>query len=53
MPANYVQMVSSMPGAARVIAEKPVAPRLSETVLIVEDNLIIAMSAEVIHSGRA
>jgi light-regulated signal transduction histidine kinase (bacteriophytochrome)/CheY-like chemotaxis protein len=48
VPANYVQIVSSMPGAARVVAEKPVAPRLSETVLIVEDNLIIAMSAEVI-----
>jgi light-regulated signal transduction histidine kinase (bacteriophytochrome)/CheY-like chemotaxis protein len=48
VPANYVQIVSSMPGAARVVSDKPVAARLSGTVLIVEDNLIIAMSAEVI-----
>jgi light-regulated signal transduction histidine kinase (bacteriophytochrome)/ActR/RegA family two-component response regulator len=48
VPANYVQIVSSMPGAARVSPERQVAPRLSDTVLIVEDNLIIAMSAEVI-----
>jgi light-regulated signal transduction histidine kinase (bacteriophytochrome)/CheY-like chemotaxis protein len=48
IPANYVEMmasaVGSMPGAA---AEKPEPPRLSGTALIVEDNLIIAMSAEV------
>jgi light-regulated signal transduction histidine kinase (bacteriophytochrome) len=48
VPANYVQIVSSAPGATHVVSEKPVAPRLSGTVLIVEDNLIIAMSAEVI-----
>src|ERR1700744_5674387 len=47
VPANYVQMVSAAPSAQRV-AEKPAASRLSGTALIVEDNLIIAMSAEVI-----
>jgi two-component sensor histidine kinase/CheY-like chemotaxis protein len=49
IPANYVQMVSTTPGAAaRSVTEKPAPPRLSGTALIVEDNLIIAMSAEVI-----
>jgi light-regulated signal transduction histidine kinase (bacteriophytochrome)/CheY-like chemotaxis protein len=48
IPANYVEMMASaagtMPGAE---VEKPEPPRLSGTALIVEDNLIIAMSAEV------
>jgi DNA-binding LytR/AlgR family response regulator len=39
----------SMSGIAmRMEMEEPAAPRLSGTALIVEDNLIIAMSAEVI-----
>src|SRR5262249_26627095 len=49
IPANYVQAITSGSGVtARAEAEKPAAPRLSGTALIVEDNLIIAMSAEVI-----
>jgi light-regulated signal transduction histidine kinase (bacteriophytochrome)/CheY-like chemotaxis protein len=48
IPANYVEVMASAAGhAAQAAAEKPEAPRLSGTVLIVEDNLIIAMSAEV------
>src|SRR6202012_2331139 len=49
IPANFVQMTASLasvPGRVEV-AEKQ-SPRLSDTALIVEDNLIIAMSAEVI-----
>jgi light-regulated signal transduction histidine kinase (bacteriophytochrome)/CheY-like chemotaxis protein len=49
VPSNYVQMMSSTPGVAQVAAQqKPEASGLSGTALIVEDNLIIAMSAEVI-----
>jgi CheY-like chemotaxis protein len=49
IPANYVQIMASAAGAlARGEPDKPAAPRLSGTALIVEDNLIIAMSAEVI-----
>ena len=49
IPAQYVDMVVSNSGVP-VHAEmaKPAPPRLSGTALIVEDNLIIAMSAEVI-----
>src|ERR1700742_1390549 len=49
IPANYVQMIPGMadiPG--KVLAKEPAMPRISDTALIVEDNLIIAMSAEVI-----
>jgi light-regulated signal transduction histidine kinase (bacteriophytochrome)/CheY-like chemotaxis protein len=47
IPANFVEVVG---GAGRAAAQKTEAPppRLSGTALIVEDNLIIAMSAEVI-----
>ena len=49
IPANYVQLMPSLAGApSRVEAKQPAAPRISDTALIVEDNLIIAMSAEVI-----
>jgi light-regulated signal transduction histidine kinase (bacteriophytochrome)/CheY-like chemotaxis protein len=49
IPANYVQMMPSLSGAESTFEiEKAAAPRLSDTALIVEDNLIIAMSAEVI-----
>jgi light-regulated signal transduction histidine kinase (bacteriophytochrome) len=49
IPANFVQMVPSMTGApSRLAPKQDTAPRLSGTVLIVEDNLIIAMGAEVI-----
>ena len=49
IPANYVQMVPSLSGApSRVEVAEPEKPRISETALIVEDNLIIAMAAEVI-----
>jgi CheY-like chemotaxis protein len=49
IPANYVQVMTAGSGvASRAEAEKPAPPRLSGTALIVEDNLIIAMSAEVI-----
>jgi len=49
IPANYVQMMT--PGARTGVAQEQQdaeEPRLSGTALIVEDNLIIAMSAEVI-----
>ena len=49
IPANYVEMVTSMTGiATKLEADTPATPRLSGTALIVEDNLIIAMAAEVI-----
>jgi hypothetical protein len=49
IPANFVQMVPAMTGApSRLSPKEGQAPRLSGTVLIVEDNLIIAMGAEVI-----
>jgi light-regulated signal transduction histidine kinase (bacteriophytochrome)/CheY-like chemotaxis protein len=49
IPANFVQMVPAMAAApSRMAAKQEETPRLSETVLIVEDNLIIAMGAEVI-----
>ncbi|WP_316178177.1 HWE histidine kinase domain-containing protein [Bradyrhizobium sp. SZCCHNRI1009] len=49
IPANFVQMVPAMTGApSRHQFKEEDTPRLSGTVLIVEDNLIIAMGAEVI-----
>ncbi|MFC5322211.1 HWE histidine kinase domain-containing protein [Bradyrhizobium oligotrophicum] len=49
IPANFVQVVPAMAGApSRLSSKEEQAPRLSGTVLIVEDNLIIAMGAEVI-----
>jgi CheY-like chemotaxis protein len=48
IPANYVEMVASSGVPVRVEPDKPVPPRLSGDALVVEDNLIIAMSAEVI-----
>ena len=49
IPANYVQMMPSIAAApSRMEVQEAAAPRLSDTVLIVEDNLIIAMAAEVI-----
>lgn len=48
IPANYVEMVASSGVPLRVEPEKPTPPRLTGDALIVEDNLIIAMSAEVI-----
>ena len=49
IPANFVQAVPSIASApSRLAAKAEETPRLSGTVLIVEDNLIIAMSAEVI-----
>jgi two-component sensor histidine kinase/CheY-like chemotaxis protein len=49
IPANYVQMIPAISGASsRVEMVEKAAPRISDTALIVEDNLIIAMAAEVI-----
>jgi two-component sensor histidine kinase/CheY-like chemotaxis protein len=49
IPANYVEMMTSMSGITKKVeTETPAPPRLSGTALIVEDNLIIAMAAEVI-----
>ncbi|AMN38980.1 HWE histidine kinase domain-containing protein [Rhodoplanes sp. Z2-YC6860] len=49
IPANYVEVVSLMtPSQQQREAEQAPEPGLSGTALIVEDNLIIAMSAEVI-----
>lgn len=49
IPANYIEIMPSLANApGRIEMKEQAAPRLSETVLIVEDNLIIAMSAEVI-----
>jgi light-regulated signal transduction histidine kinase (bacteriophytochrome)/CheY-like chemotaxis protein len=49
IPGNYVEMMTSMSGiATKLETEQPASPRLSGTALIVEDNLIIAMAAEVI-----
>jgi light-regulated signal transduction histidine kinase (bacteriophytochrome)/CheY-like chemotaxis protein len=49
IPANYVQMIPGMENMPGKVAtrEQPMS-RISDTALIVEDNLIIAMSAEVI-----
>jgi len=48
IPANYVELMA-MPGmATKVEVEQPAPPRISGEALIVEDNLIIAMNAEVI-----
>jgi light-regulated signal transduction histidine kinase (bacteriophytochrome) len=48
IPANYVQVVSPSSGTRQNEPDPPPPSRLSGTALIVEDNLIIAMSAEVI-----
>ena len=49
IPANYVQLIStSARGDVSQTKQEAPAARLSGTALIVEDNLIIAMSAEVI-----
>ena len=49
IPANYVQMVPSISQApSRMEMAEAMKPRISDTALIVEDNLIIAMAAEVI-----
>ncbi len=48
VPANYVQFTQPAAKPAQVEADKPECSNLSGTALIVEDNLIIAMSAEVI-----
>ena len=49
IPVNYVQMMTSgAAGGARQEVPEQEEPRLSGTAMIVEDNLIIAMSAEVI-----
>ena len=49
IPANYVQMIPGMAGLpGKVTAKEQPMSRISDTALIVEDNLIIAMSAEVI-----
>jgi light-regulated signal transduction histidine kinase (bacteriophytochrome)/CheY-like chemotaxis protein len=49
IPANYVQMIPGMAGIpGNVTTKEQPMSRISDTALIVEDNLIIAMSAEVI-----
>jgi light-regulated signal transduction histidine kinase (bacteriophytochrome) len=48
IPANYVQALSASGIAAPAKRDEPEPRRLSGTAMIVEDNLIIAMSAEVI-----
>jgi light-regulated signal transduction histidine kinase (bacteriophytochrome) len=49
IPPNFVEMVTAIAGAAmRAEEQQSTRHRLSDTALIVEDNLIIAMAAEVI-----
>jgi light-regulated signal transduction histidine kinase (bacteriophytochrome)/CheY-like chemotaxis protein len=48
VPANYVQLMDLTKAKASAEADAPSGFHLSGTALIVEDNLIIAMSAEVI-----
>ncbi len=49
IPPNFVELVTAIAGAAmRVEEQQSTRPRISDTALIVEDNLIIAMAAEVI-----
>jgi light-regulated signal transduction histidine kinase (bacteriophytochrome)/CheY-like chemotaxis protein len=48
IPANYVQMMTNRPAGQLQAELGEQKSRLSGTALIVEDNLIIAMSAEVI-----
>jgi CheY-like chemotaxis protein len=48
IPANYVELMSMSGVTTKLEVEEQETPRLSGTALIVEDNLIIAMSAEVI-----
>jgi light-regulated signal transduction histidine kinase (bacteriophytochrome)/CheY-like chemotaxis protein len=49
IPPNFIEWVPSLATAPeRMEVKEQAAPRLSETALIVEDNLIIAMSGEVI-----
>ncbi|MGT2437588.1 HWE histidine kinase domain-containing protein [Bradyrhizobium betae] len=49
IPPNFVALVTAIAGAAmRVQEQQSTRPRISDTALIVEDNLIIAMAAEVI-----
>ena len=49
IPPNFVELVPSIAGAKmRVEEQQPARPRIADTALIVEDNLIIAMAAEVI-----
>ena len=48
IPSNFVELMSMSGIATKLEAEAGTAPRISGTALIVEDNLIIAMGAEVI-----
>ncbi|MBR0873770.1 GAF domain-containing protein [Bradyrhizobium tropiciagri] len=48
IPSNFVELMSMSGIATRLEAEAEAAPRITGTALIVEDNLIIAMGAEVI-----
>ena len=47
VPANYVQFMQPAAKSAEVEVDQPGRPNLGGTALIVEDNLIIALSAEV------
>jgi light-regulated signal transduction histidine kinase (bacteriophytochrome)/CheY-like chemotaxis protein len=47
IPANYIEMLTTRSGIPQSVEARKPAPRLSGTALIVEDNLIIAMAAEV------
>jgi hypothetical protein len=45
IPLNFIEWVPSLANASeRIEAKKQEEPRISDTALIVEDNLIIAMS---------
>jgi len=48
IPANFVELMSMSGIATKLESDADAAPRISGTALIVEDNLIIAMGAEVI-----
>lgn len=48
IPANFVELMSMSGIATKLESEADAAQRISGTALIVEDNLIIAMGAEVI-----
>lgn len=48
IPANFVELLSMSGIATKLESDADAPPRISGTALIVEDNLIIAMGAEVI-----
>ena len=53
IPANFIEMMAAVAaGTSRLAANQEETPRLSGNALIVDDNLIIAMGAEVHRFSR-